>query len=116
MLEILAPILSFIAGGGLIGIITIKSKKKEAEEKTETIELSNADTIVKMHIQYLVEPLKEEIKILRNEVSSLRETNRQQNDSIIVLSNKVALLTSAIEQIKYCNYSAQCPVAKNLKD
>lgn len=114
--NIISIILNFVLTGGLITLITLKSKKKEAEEKTETIELSNADTIVKMHIEYLVEPLKKEINTLRTEVTSLRATNSKQNDSMLVLSNKVALLTFAIEKINTCNYSANCPVAKTLNN
>lgn len=93
-MEYLSVIINFMLGGGLIAVLTLRSARKRAAEEAETIELSNADAIVKMQTTYIVEPLKKEINALRREVKRLQR---------------------AIEAIRDCPHAAHCPVHDSLQ-
>ncbi len=87
-------ILNFILGGGLIALLTIRAQRKKAIEEAETIELSNADKIVRLQTEYLVEPLKKEINALRRDVRRLQK---------------------AIDAIRDCPHASDCPVRDSLQ-
>ena len=93
--------LSLFTGGALVSLLTLgsqrkkaKSEAKHAEEDAEVVELSNADKIVKMQTEYIVEPLKKEISKLRTDVRRLNK---------------------AIDRIGDCPHSNDCPVRHQLQ-
>jgi hypothetical protein len=51
-MEWIAMLLTFVTGGGLMAMFTIKPTRKKAEAEAETIEIENADRVAKMWREY----------------------------------------------------------------
>lgn len=51
-MEWIGLLLTFITGGGLVAMFTIKPTRKKAEAEAETIEIENADRVAKMWREY----------------------------------------------------------------
>ena len=87
-----------LGGGGialLTSLLTLRSSRKKAAEEAEAEELSNADRIIKMQTEYVVQPLEKEIKKLRSSVNRMER---------------------ALDKISDCPHSDKCPVKDALQD
>lgn len=93
MIDIITLIASLITGGTLVTLLTLKSTRKTAEETAESSELSNADKIVRLQEEFIINPLRNEISALRVDVQRLNE---------------------AIDAVKDCEHRTNCPVRKKL--
>ncbi len=93
MIDIITLVASIITSGSLVTLLTLKSTRKAATESAESSELSNADKIVSLQEQYIINPL-------RNEISALRIDVQRLND--------------AIDAVKDCEHRNNCPVRKKL--
>ena len=91
--EILGYVLTFIAGGGLMTIVTLKSKKKKGE--VEVIH----DT-VEMVYQPMIKAQKERIGELEEEVKSLRKQLQEEREArqneMNVLNKQILQITTAL--------------------
>lgn len=91
-MEIISLILNVIFGGTLIGALvtlaTLKSQVRKSKAEAEAKILENWQT-------YIGDPLKKEIKSLRNEVSKFRK---------------------AVDKISGCIYADDCPVRNELQN
>jgi hypothetical protein len=67
---------------------------KKAEAEAKGAEIDNEEKAAKIMMDYVVEPLKKEMTAMRREVAKLRR---------------------AVEKIKDCQYSDNCPVREELK-
>ncbi len=76
-----------------IDVLKTEIKKKEAE--TDRAEIENMEKILKIQIEYIVEPLKKEINGLRKTINILR---------------------LALEKIGVCPHAAGCPVKHELQN
>ncbi|MDR1729936.1 MAG: hypothetical protein LBR52_04670 [Prevotellaceae bacterium] len=76
-----------------IDVLNTEIKKKDAE--TDTAEIENIERILKIQIEYIVEPLKKEINGLRKTINFLR---------------------LALEKIGVCPHAAGCPVKHELQN
>ena len=92
-IEIMTLLSAFVTGGGLVAVFTLRSARKSAAEEAESSELSNADKIVSLQTQYIINPLREEIEGLRHDVQRLNQ---------------------AIDAVKDCEHRDNCPVRKKL--
>ena len=91
-------ILTFIAGGGVsefITLFTIGATRKKADEEAEAAEIANAEHIIRMQAEHIVEPLKKEVNALRKEVRKLQR---------------------AIDAIRECPHADHCPVRERMQD
>lgn len=98
--EIIPQLLSFVAGGGLIGIVTLGSKKKKADVEVkvdeiralhDTIEMVYQPTIT--HLNNRVAQLEEEVKMLRGQLS-LERTEHQKE--INMMNQQILAITKAL--------------------
>lgn len=105
--DIMTMLISFIAGGGLVSILTIRSKRKIANAEAQGKEIDNVQEVItiwkdialslKNDIeQYKIEmkKLHDEVECLRRALNSYSRTNRQ----IIRLINEVT--TENLEETK----------------
>ncbi len=76
-----------------IDVLNVEIKKKDAE--TDAAEIENIEKILKIQIEYIVEPLKKEINGLRRTINVLR---------------------FALEKIGVCPHAAGCPVKHELQN
>lgn len=71
--EIIPNIISFVAGGGLIGLVTLGAKKKKANVEVKVDEISALHDIVEKVYEPTIKFQKERIGELENQVKSLQE-------------------------------------------
>lgn len=94
--ELISFVLNLLLGGSLIvTLVTLRSIRHKAKEDVRAAELTNEEHAMKTFQTYIVEPLKKEIKGLRNEVQRFRK---------------------AIERIPDCDYADTCPVKRELQN
>lgn len=93
-IDIVSVVLNLLLGGGLIvTLTTLKSARKQAEEQAKGVSLDNDTKASQTLIEYVVNPLKMEMKTLRREITRFRK---------------------AVETIPTCKYADDCPVDKSL--
>ena len=93
--EIVSLLLNvLLVGGGIVTIVTLRSKIRQSKEEAKTAELTNDEKAAQIVMSYVVEPLKKEIGYLRRDV---RKLNR------------------AIDKIAECPHSGTCPVKQQLQ-
>lgn len=80
--EIIPQILSFVAGGGIVGIVTIGAKKKKADVE---VKISEIDAI-----QHTVEAVYKPL------IEQQNKTIEQQNTKIQMLESRVEKLTTQL--------------------
>jgi hypothetical protein len=94
--DILPYIVSAATGvAGIFGGMRLKkANEKKAEAEAEAVKIDNEEKAAKIMMDYVVEPLKKEMTAMRREMAKFRR---------------------AIERIKDCQYSDNCPVREELK-
>lgn len=94
--EIISAVLNLLfVGGGVVTAVTLRAKRKQADETAKAAELVNDEKAAQILMSYIVEPLKKEINGLRKDV---RRLNR------------------AIDKIADCPHAADCPVKRELQN
>ena len=94
--EILGYAVTFIAGGGLMTLVTAKSLKKKAAVEVKTDEIKALRDAVEMVYQPLINTQKDRIQELENEVKSLREQLQKEREA---RQNEMNLMNKQILQI-----------------
>ena len=94
--QIILLVANAILGGTLIvTLVTLRAKRKKANEEAKAAELENNKSLMDSFNEYIVEPIKKEVNALRKDV---RRLNR------------------AIEKINDCPHAATCPVRTELQN
>lgn len=109
ILPILSLVLNAIFGGGLlITIVTLRSKKREAaalaakaDADADKQEINNDRLISENLMQFIVNPLKNRIDGLEEEIQKLR--------------SDIIKLQHAIDSANDCPYYEACPVLNSLQ-
>lgn len=95
-MEIISLILNLLLSTGfIVTLVTLKSVRKKAEQEAKAVVISNEEQAMKTFQTYIVEPLKKDIKSLRNEITRFRK---------------------AIDKISDCDYADDCPVKRELRE
>lgn len=94
MNEIITTVASFVLGGGLMTMITIRATRKKANAEAKGSEIENEKYMSQTLMEYIVEPLKKELNALRKDVRKLQK---------------------AIDKISECPHSDNCPVRYQLR-
>lgn len=98
--EILGYIVTFIAGGGLMTILTARFKRKKAAVEVKTDEIKAMHDSIEMVYKPLINQQKDRIQELEAEVKSLREQLKQEREDrqkeINVMNNQILQITSAL--------------------
>lgn len=98
--DIITPILTFIVGGGLTAIFTLKYKRKQEGVKVKADEIQAMHDSIEMVYIPLINSQKDRIKELEDEVKSLREQLKEERkdrqNEIDVMNKQILQITSAL--------------------
>lgn len=112
---IIPEILTFIAGGGLVGIVTLGSRKKKADVEVKVDEIKALHDTIEMvyqptiaHLNNRVEQLEDEVKTLRSQLASERADHQNEinlmNQQILAITKALGIkATTKIRQEKGTN-------------
>lgn len=118
--EILTPILTFIVGGGLTAIFTLKFQRRKAAVEVKTDEIKALRDAVDMVYKPLIDTQKDRIQELEAEVKSLREQLKQERkdrqDEISRMNGQILQITSALgmKVVDEVNKNARKRIGKNI--
>ncbi len=97
---IIPEILTFIAGGGLVGIVTLGSRKKKADVEVKVDEIKALHDTIEMvyqptitHLNNRVAQLEDEVKVLRNQLSTERADHQKE---INMMNQQILAITKAL--------------------
>lgn len=92
--DVLSLVLNAVLGGGLlVTLVTLRSTRKIGQEQAKGAEIDNDTKAAQTLVDYVVNPLRDEMKNLRRELTRFRK---------------------AVEKIPSCRYADECPVDKEL--
>ncbi len=98
--ELIPSVLSFVAGGGLVGIFTVGAKKRKANVEVKVDEIAALHDIIEKVYEPTIKFQKERITDLENQVKSLQEqlsVERADRQREMELMNKrILAITSAL--------------------
>ena len=98
--EIIGYIVTFIAGGGLMTILTARFKRKKAAVEVKADEIKAMHDSIEMVYKPLINQQRDRIQELEAEVKSLREQLKQEREDrqkeINVMNNQILQITSAL--------------------
>ena len=94
--EILGYVVTFVAGGGLMTLLTARFKRKQAAVDVKKDEIKALRDAVEMVYQPLINTQKDRIQELENEVKSLREQLQKEREA---RQNEMNLMNKQILQI-----------------
>ena len=112
---IIPEILTFIAGGGIVGLFTIPAKKKKADVEVKVDEIRALHDTIEMvyqptinHLNNRVEQLEGEVKTLRSQLASERADHQNEinlmNQQILAITKALGIkATTKIRQEKSTN-------------
>lgn len=112
---IIPEILTFIAGGGIVGICTIPARKKKADVEVKVDEIKALHDTIEMvyqptinHLNNRVEQLEGEVKNLRSQLASERADHQNEinlmNQQILSITKALGIkATTKIRQDKGAN-------------
>lgn len=118
--EILGYIVTFVAGGGLMTLITAKFQRKKAAVEVKTDEIKALRDAVDMVYKPLIDTQKDRIQELEAEVKSLREQLKQERkdrqDEISRMNGQILQITSALgmKVVDEVNKNARKCLGKNI--
>lgn len=97
---IIPEILTFIAGGGIVGLFTIPAKKKKADVEVKVDEIKALHDTIEMvyqptitHLNSRVAQLEDEVKVLRNQLSTERADHQKE---INMMNQQILAITKAL--------------------
>lgn len=97
---IIPEILTFIAGGGLVGLVTLGSRKKKADVEVKVDEIKALHDTIEMvyqptitHLNNRVAQLEDEVKVLRNQLSTERADHQKE---INMMNQQILAITKAL--------------------
>lgn len=98
--DIIPQIISFVAGGGLVGIVTLRSTKKKADVEVKVDEIKALHDTIEMvyqptinHLNSRVEQLEGEVKTLRTQLASERADHQNE---INMMNQQILAITKAL--------------------
>ena len=98
--EIIGYIVTFIAGGGLMTILTARFKRKKAAVEVKADEIKAMHDSIEMVYKPLINQQRDRIQELEAEVKSLREQLKQEREDrqkeISVMNKQILQITSAL--------------------
>lgn len=112
---IIPEILTFIAGGGLVGLVTLGSRKKKADVEVKVDEIKALHDTIEMvyqptitHLNNRVAQLEDEVKGLRTQLSTERADHQNEinlmNQQILAITKALGIkATTKIRQDKGAN-------------
>lgn len=112
---IIPEILTFVAGGGIVGLFTIPAKKKKADVEVKVDEIKALHDTIEMvyqptinHLNNRVEQLEGEVKTLRSQLASERADHQNEinlmNQQILAITKALGIkATTKIRQEKSTN-------------
>lgn len=112
---IIPEILTFIAGGGIVGLFTIPAKKKKADVEVKVDEIKALHDTIEMvyqptinHLNNRVAQLEDEVKVLRKQLSTERADHQNEinlmNQQILAITKALGIkATTKIRQDKGAN-------------
>lgn len=112
---IIPEILTFIAGGGIVGLFTIPAKKKKADVEVKVDEIKALHDTIEMvyqptinHLNNRVEQLEGEVKTLRSQLANERADHQNEinlmNQQILAITKALGIkATTKIRQGKVTN-------------
>jgi hypothetical protein len=94
--DILPYIVSAVTGvAGVFGGMRLKkANEKKAEAEAKSVEIDNEEKMLRMQLEFIVNPLEKKVDKLTKEIQKLR---------------------LAINKVADCPYGADCPVRKELQ-
>ena len=97
---IIPEILTFIAGGGIVGLFTIPAKKKKANVEVKVDEIAALHDIIEKVYEPTIKFQKERISELENQVKSLQEQlSKERADrqrEMELMNKRILAITSAL--------------------
>lgn len=98
--EIIGNVISFVAGGGLMTLVTLKSSKKKADVEVKVDEIKAIHDTVELVYKPMIDQQNQRIKELEDEVKSLRmqlisERKDHQRD-IDLMNKRILAITNAL--------------------
>lgn len=97
---IIPEILTFIAGGGIVGLFTIPAKKKKADVEVKVDEIKALHDTIEMvyqptitHLNNRVAQLEDEVKVLRTQLSTERADHQKE---INMMNQQILAITKAL--------------------
>lgn len=97
---IVTGILSFIAGGGILSVITLKASKKKADVEVKVDEIKALHDTIDMVYQPIIEQQNKRIAELEDEVKQLRkqliEERADHQNEIDLMNKRILAITSAL--------------------
>lgn len=98
--EYITPILTFLGGGGLVGIFTIRSSRRKADVEVKVSEIDAIHMTVEKVYQPLIDRQNQRIQELEKEVSSLRtqlvDERASHQREIDLMNKRILAISNAI--------------------
>lgn len=98
--EIIPQIISFVAGGGLVGIATISAQKKKANVEVKVDEIAALHDIIEKVYEPTIKFQKDRIGELEAQVKSLREQlsaeRLDRQKEMELMNSRILAITSAL--------------------
>lgn len=98
--ELIPQLLSFVAGGGLVGLVTLGARKKKADVEVKVDEIKALHDTIEMvyqptitHLNNRVEQLEGEVKTLRTQLASERADHQNE---INMMNQQILAITKAL--------------------
>ena len=98
--ELIPQLLSFVAGGGLVGLVTLGARKKKADVEVKVDEIKALHDTIEMvyqptitHLNNRVEQLEGEVKMLRSQLASERADHQNE---INMMNQQILAITKAL--------------------
>ncbi len=122
-----SEILNYVLGGGLVALLVAvgtlratvrkanadaeraKAEAEKAKADAETVRIDNAEHATRILIENIVEPLKEELTAVRNELGSTRK-------DLCATKREMARLRKALDAANSCKHHNDCPVLFRLRE
>lgn len=98
--ELFGYVLTFVGGGGLVGLFTIGAKRKKADVEVKSDEIKALHDTIELVYDPLVKQLKERIAEQDREISSLRsqlvDEREARQREMKMMNDRILAITSAI--------------------
>ena len=98
--EIIGNVVSFVAGGGLMTLVTLKSSKKKEDVEVKVDEIKAIHDTVELVYKPMIDQQNRRIKELEDEVKSLRtqliDERKDHQRDIDLMNKRILAITNAL--------------------
>lgn len=98
--DIVPQLISFVAGGGLVGIVTLGARKKKADVEVKVDEIKALHDTIEMVYQPTIAHLKDRVEQLETEISGLRSQlaneRADHQKEISMMNEQILAITKAL--------------------